>query len=198
MVIAPRRGASPGSPRLRRRTLTLVAWLWIAALAAPDAQRAFDEREIKATYLFNFAQFVEWPTAAFSGPQAPIVIGILGDDPFGAVLDAVVQGEVVKARPLRVVRFRTVEEVGACHLLFVAGSETSTQPGIFAALRGRPIVTVGDTAIFASSGGMIRFVTERNRIRLRINLAAARQSGVVISSQLLRAAEIVGAEEAPR
>jgi hypothetical protein len=179
----------------RRSSLfPLIAPLVIAsALAATvAAQRKFDEREVKATFLFNFAQFVDWPGASFSSAQAPLVIGVLGVDPFGAILDAVVRGEAIRNRPLAVARFDRVEDVGVCHILFVSSSEEAQYERIAEALRGRAILTVGDSTGFASGGGMIRFITENNRIRLRINLAAARSAGLTISSQLLRAADVIG------
>ncbi|MGH9144274.1 MAG: YfiR family protein [Vicinamibacterales bacterium] len=167
----------------------------LAAPAALRAQRKFDEREIKATFLFNFAQFVEWPAASFADPQAPLVIGVLGDDPFNAVLDAVVRGEMIKNRPLVVTRFRRIEDVATCHILFVSPSETPRYTRISETLQGRAILTVGDTDGFAASGGMIRFITENSHVRLRINLGVARAAGLTISSQLLRVAEVVGQGE---
>lgn len=167
----------------------------VAASASLRGQRKFDEREIKATFLFNFAQFVEWPAASFADPQAPLVIGVLGDDPFDAVLDAVVRGEVIKNRPLVVTRFRRVEDIATCQVLFVSPSEAPRYPRISEALQGRAILTVGDTDGFVTSGGMIRFITDKNHVRLRINLDVARAAGLTISSQLLRAAEVVGQGE---
>jgi hypothetical protein len=178
--------------------LSLIACIVLVLVAAPAplrAQRKFDEREIKATFLFNFAQFVEWPAGSFADPQAPLVIGVLGDDPFDTVLDAVVRGEVIKNRPLVVTRFRRAEDVGACHILFVSSSERLQYARILEVLQGRPILTVGDADGFATNGGMIRFITEKNHVRLRINLGAARGARLTISSQLLRAAEVVGREE---
>jgi hypothetical protein len=176
--------------------MACFAMLLAIAPALLSAQRKFDEREIKATFLFNFAQFVEWPAASFADAQAPLVIGVLGNDPFDDVLDAVVRGEVIKNRPLMVTRFRRLEDVAACHILFVSSSEEPRYAHIAAALQGRAILTVGDSDGFARSGGMVRFITEKNHVRLRINLAVARAVGLTISSQLLRAAELVGPGEA--
>lgn len=150
------------------------------------------ETQLKAVFLFNFAQFVDWPGGAFATPDAPLVIGVLGEDPFGEVLDEVVRGERVGGRPLVVRRFRAVEEVDQCHLLFVGRSEAGRAGRILAALKGRPVLTVADMEDFAVRGGMIRFVTDRGRIRFRINLEAAKDAGLVLSSKLLRPAEIVG------
>jgi hypothetical protein len=167
--------------------------LWLLCAATAPAQRStIDEREVKAVFLFNFAQFVDWPASAFPTPSAPIVIGILGNDPFGSVLDQVVEGELIKGRPLAIGRFRRVEDITACHVLFISPSEAATYERIIAALRARPILTVGETEGFTSRG-MVRFLTQRNRVRLEVNIEAVKTAGLTVSSNLLRAARIVGA-----
>jgi hypothetical protein len=159
-------------------------------LAAAQA-RASREYQVKAVFLFNFAQFVEWPPAALAGANAPMVIGILGEDPFGAYLDETVRDEKVKNRPLEIQRYHRVDEIKTCHILFISPSETERYEEIFARLQGRSILTVGDTEGFARHGGVIRFLAEQNRIRLRVNIGAAKAAGLTISSQLLRAADVV-------
>lgn len=178
--------------RLTRQTLCL-ALMWLALPASVPAQRApFDEREVKAVFLFNFVQFIDWPEEAFSGPDAPVVIGILGTDPFGRLLDDVVRGETVKGRQLTVERFRRVEDIKSCHVLFISPSETAMYRHILMTLGGQPTLTVGETENFTSLG-MVRFLTERNRVRLEVNVNRAKAAGLTISSNLLRAARIVGA-----
>jgi len=157
----------------------------------PAQTAAAGEYQLKAVYLFNFAQFVEWPPQAFTDSQAPLIIGVLGEDPFGAFLDETVRDERVNNRPLAVQRYRRVEEIKSCHILFISRSETDRLGQIFARLKGRSVLTVGDGDGFAQHGGMIRFVTEKNKIRLRINLEAAKAASLTISSKLLRPAEIV-------
>jgi hypothetical protein len=184
-------------PAGHRRWVFLLLWWGIGAggIAAPgDTPR---EYRVKAVFLFNFAQFVEWPAAAFPGPDSPLVVGVLGDDPFGAELDAVVRNESVGTHPLEVRRFRTAEEVGACHILFISASESARLDAILDALRARPILTVGEAEGFAQRGVMIRFLTDRGRIRLRVNLESARVAGLRLSSKLLRHAEIVSEKAAP-
>jgi hypothetical protein len=164
-------------------------------VALPQAQAqapGFKEYEVKAVYLFNFARFVEWPNSANSGP---LVVGILGNDPFGGVLDNVVKGETINRRSLVVARYRRVEEIRSCHILFISSSETAKYDEIFSKLQGRSILTVGDSDSFARRGGIIRFLTEEKRIRLRVNLAAARAAQLTISSKLLRQAEIAYAHK---
>lgn len=178
-------------------TVRPCLWMVLAGLmlvGAPTtlAQGATErEYQVKAVFLFNFAQFVEWPPEAFAEPQAPLVIGILGTDPFGQSLDDVVRDEMIGLHPLLVRRYSQAEEIDACHILFISESETKQLTTILARLKGRHILTVSDANGFAKRGVMIRFYGDRNRIRLRINLAAAQAARLTISSKLLRPAEIV-------
>ena len=149
------------------------------------------EYQLKAVFLFNFAQFVEWPPEASQGSHAPLIIGVLGEDPFGVYLDETVRGEKVNDRPLVVQRYRRIDEMKACHILFISRSEANQLEPIITSLKGRHILTVGDAVGFAQRGGIIRFVTEKNKIRLRINLEAAKAAHLTISSKLLRPADIV-------
>jgi len=147
------------------------------------------EYQVKAVFLFNLAQFAEWPPKAFPDPGAPLIIGVLGDDPFGGYLDETLRGEKVNNRPLMLQRYRRASEVKTCHVLFISRSETDRLEQIFGVLRGRFTLTVGDTDDFIARGGMIRLVTERNKIRIRINLAAVKAANLTISSKLLRLAQ---------
>lgn len=158
-----------------------------ASAAAP-----FSETQVKAVYLFNFGQFVEWPADAFASADAPFVIGIVGKDPFDGTLERVVQGESLGAHPIEVRRFESAEEVKHCNILFIGREEAAKLPATVAALRGRSILTVTDVAGGERDGAMIVLVTENNRIRMRINPGAAKASRLQISSKLLRPAEIVG------
>lgn len=178
----------------RSRLVIALAAAWLFA-GAPALRAAPLEYQVKATYLFNFARYVEWPATAFADAQAPFVIGVLGDDPFDTALDEAVHGEKVNNRPLVVRRFSREEDVGDCHILFISRSEAPRLAEIIARLRGRNILTVGDAEGFALAGGMIRFVTENNKTRLRINVEAAKAARLTISSKLLRAVEIVAGEK---
>ena len=148
------------------------------------------EYQLKAVFLFNFAQFIEWPASAFPEPDMPLNICVLGKDPFGAYLDETVRGESVSGHPLAVRRYREPEGIAGCHILFVSRDQGNVRQ-VLDSLKGRSVLTVSDEDRFATNGGMIRFVTERNRIRLRINLEAARAANLTISSKLLRPAQIV-------
>jgi hypothetical protein len=156
-----------------------------------SAQAPSREYQVKAVFLFNFAQFVEWPPSAFAGANTPLVIGVLGEDPFGAVLDETVRGEAVNNRPLEVQRYRRVDDIKTCHILFVSRSETGRLNQTLASLRDRNILTVGDAEDFAQRGGTIQLATAQNRVRLMVNPDAAKAANLTISSKLLRAAEII-------
>lgn len=148
------------------------------------------EYRVKAVFLFNFAQFVDWPSAAFPDTTTPFVIGILGEDPFGGFLDQTVRGEQFRGRPFQIRRYHSVDEITACHILYINQSDGDRVGGIVSRLKDRPILTVSDEAGFAERGGMIRFLNDRNRIRLEINPEAAQAANLTISSKLLRVAEI--------
>ena len=188
----------------RRRWTTLsqrIAWLCgfvllgfappaVAAGSAPSA-----EYQLKAVFLFNVAQFVEWPAHAFRAANSPLVIGVLGEDPFGAFLDQLVSGEKVGDHPLIVRRFRRAEDITECHILFISRSEAATLRQIIARLKGRSLLTVSDVDTFTRQGGIVRFVTENGKIRLRINVEAAKGCELTISSKVLRPAMIVTADK---
>ena len=186
----------PGDEARIHRGLS-AAWLVLSALllsgglglsAQAEVPR---EYQLKAVFLFNFAQFVEWPPQAFADAQTPLVIGVLGRDPFGAYLDETVRGETVNNRSLVVQRYGRVEDINTCHILFISRSEGDRLEQILARLRGRNILTVADAEGFVLPGVMIRLVTVENKIRLRINLEVAQAANLKISSKLLRSAEIV-------
>lgn len=175
---------------LLRQVLLLGALLVMGRGLAAQAMRA-SEYQVKAVFLFNFAQFIVWPAEAFPDSSTPLVIGVLGNDPFGGALDHTVRDERLGGRPFQVRRYQSVDEIKTCHILFISRSEGSRPETILAGLKHRPILTVSDADGFAQRGGMIRFVTDRNRIRLQLNLAAAEAAQLIISSKLLRVAEVI-------
>lgn len=179
-----------------RRHLALAAAALLAALACGAARPAppLTEYQVKAAYLFNFGQFVEWPAAAYDSPGAPFVIGIVGQDPFGSTLDDIVRGEKLAGRPLVVRRFKDAAEIDDCNILFIGRGEAARLEKTLRALRGRHILTVTDAMGSESQDAIIVLMTVDNRVRMRINVAAARANQLVISSKLLRPAEIVGNE----
>ena len=179
---------------MRELLLPLILWALAGGTAPVNTlAQSSPEYQLKAVFLFNFAQFVEWPASAFPEPDTPLSICILGEDPYGRYLDETVRGETVANHPLTVRRYRTVEEIRGCHILFVSRQEQGHLGEILDSLQGHSVLTVSDAEGFARRGGMIRFVTDHNRIRLRINLEAAKAANLTLSSKLLRPAQIVPA-----
>ena len=173
--------------------LARLLFLWLAmsgggTLGAPPV----NEYQIKAAYLFNFGQFVEWPATAFESPVAPFTICVLGEDPFGNILDEAVRGETLAGRKVAIRRLGTPAEAATCQILFLGRGETAHLEQTLHAQRGRHVLTVTDAAGDAARDAVIVLITQNNRIRLRINLAEARANELVISSKLLRPAEVVG------
>jgi hypothetical protein len=161
------------------------------ALAGYAIAQAASEYQVKAVFVYNFSRFVDWPANAQGVPEQPFVIGVLGEDPFGGQLDDAVRNEQVNGHPLLVKRLHRLDEIGACQILFIASSEGAQLGHIVAALNHSATLTVSDLDRSAERGVMIQFMTENNRIRLRINAEAAHAAGLTINSNLLRAAEIV-------
>jgi len=166
-----------------------------ASLSAGDDPVVNREYLIKAALLYNFAKFAEWPVDAFDGAGTPLRICILGDDPFGAALDALV-GKQVHERPLTIARIRALAETARCHILFVSASETAQLTEILDYVGRRPILTVADFSRFAQAGGIIGLKTVDNHSRIEVNIDAVNRSGLKLSSKLLRLAETVGARAA--
>ena len=159
------------------------------SVARGDAD--FKEYEVKAAFLFHFAEFVEWPDAVFPDADAPITIGVLGDDPFGAVLDQIVEGKTVHQRKVVIKRSKQVEDLKGCQILFVSKSEAARDEQILASLGDASILTVSEVDGFTRHGGIASFYLDGSRVRFEINNDVAKRHGLKISSQLLSLAKVV-------
>jgi YfiR/HmsC-like len=179
---------------LRRRLSPLVIALALLFAAKPDAEAQSDirtEYKFKAVFLFHFTQFVDWPVDAFGTSNAPLVIGVLGDNPFGNYLDETVRGETVDGHPLSIQFYRRLADVKNCQMLFISRSEEKHIQRILTDLEAKPILTVSDIADFPEQGGIIGFITVDDKIHFKINLDAAHDANLTFSSKLLRLAQIV-------
>ncbi len=170
----------------------LIAAAWLAggetrAQSQPEAQ----EYQLKAAFLYNFAKFIEWPPNTLGEEGSPIVVCVVGKDPFGAVLDQAILYQTVQGRPMTVRRGEKLSELRRCHILFISSSEKKRLPEIFQALARANVLTVGEAERFVQLGGIINFVVEENKVRFEINVDNADRAGLKISSQLLRLARVV-------
>ncbi len=143
--------------------------------------------QVKAAFLYNFTQFVEWPSGSYDGNRAPFVIGILGENPFGNYLDELVKDEKAGSRRIIIKKYRDVNDVKNCHILFI---NMPNPAEVVRTLGNKSILTVSDADNFTREGGMVRFFTQNSKIRLQINPSAARAANLDISAKLLRIAEI--------
>jgi len=147
--------------------------------------------EVKTAFLFNFVKFIDWPPSSFASPQSPFTICVLGQDPFGQMLDDTFQGKIIADRPLAVRRLKDKAEARHCQIVFVSSSESAHLAELFASLQKANVLLVGETNGFASLGGTIEFTVEENHVRFTINIDAADRSGLQFSSKLLALAKIV-------
>ena len=156
------------------------------AMASSACAQTVDEYQVKAAFLFNFAKFVEWPPHSFASPSDPIAICILGPNPFGHVLEDVVRGKTVDGHDFVVRQITKMNQANGCQILFIAGArkQLAEQPP-------PGMLIVGESEKFAQSGGIIGFRLESGKVRLEINIDAAEQRKLRISSKLLSLAEIV-------
>ncbi len=177
----------------RRQWLVGLACLWLAGgwAAAAESSAGLGEYQVKAAFLYNFTKFTEWPASAFTSSNAPLVIGIVGEDPFGPMLDDFVSGESVRGRPLTVKRLPAGEEMRSCHVLFISRSEKDRLPALLSRLKGSPVLIVGDFNGFAQQGGMVNLLLVNKTVKMEINQAPAAEAGLQLSSKLLRLASLV-------
>ena len=174
---------------LRVAGLLVAIIVWQAVVDPPAVQgqdRAAREYEIKAAFLYNFTKFVEWPNDTGSSRR----ICVLAADPFGEALETIV-GRTTHGKTVEVRRVARAEDGKSCHLLFISSAAERDLAQILSELDGSHVLTVGEMGRFAERGGMIELATSKNRIRLRINLAAAERAALNVSSHLVRLAAVV-------
>jgi hypothetical protein len=192
-------GWSPARVRLgvtfqwfRRWAIYINLVAAMLAFAVPAFAQVSKEYQLKAVFLWRLAQFTEWPSDAFEKADSPIVICVLGENPFGDVLDAAVRGETAHGRTLLVQTHRGIAQIRACHILYITGSGPRLSKEIATALAGRSVLTVYDAEGLPSAyQTIVVFITDQNRIRLRISLRGATAARLVLDPRLLRAAEVV-------
>jgi hypothetical protein len=181
---------------------TLSAWALLLSFAglsdAPARAQAGGhslEYPVKASLLLNFAKFAEWPAGSAQAESATVAICLLGADPFGSVLDGIARDRSVGGRPIEVRRYRDLEGIETCHVLFIATPQTEQVQAALARVREAPVLTVGECRDFDERGGVIRLMVEDNHARFSVNLAPAEHSRLKLSSKLLgvaRAVRLVG------
>jgi hypothetical protein len=143
------------------------------------------EYEVKAIFLYNFVQFVEWPPSAFEDPSSPIRIGILGANPLGRTLEETVKNETVRNRKVVILQARQIDELKNCHMAFIARGEKGKLAEVISVVDSRPILTVSEVDGFLQMGGIVNFYLDGKKIRFEVNPETAQRQQLKISSELL-------------
>jgi len=170
--------------------LVALAMSWaLAVIPSLQAQKASPtEYEVKAAYLYNFGRFVQWPNKATAHGGSPFTVCVLGQDPFGQALDAILAGESIDGANAAAARITKPQEAVNCRILFISSSEDSQLKQILVALEGRSVLTVSDLPLFSQRGGMVQFVLDGKRVRFEVNLTPVEHAHLALSSQLLKVA----------
>jgi len=170
--------------------------LLLVAAALGDAPRAQPvppafEHEVKASFVYTVAKFVEWPERSFEGPGAPLVFEVLGEDPFEAALENTVQGKTVNGHPVEVIRAGGASDLLPCHVLYVGRSQAGRLQEVLDRVQGGTVLTVGELERFAQDGGVLGLRLEQNMIRFEVNVDAAERAHLSISSKILKLGKVV-------
>lgn len=170
-----------------RTAFRLLAAITVIAVTGSARPQTPTEYQVKATYLYNFSKFVEWPANLNGDQNTPIIIGILGDDPFGPEIERTINGKTSNGRRLAIKRFPNLRALEYCHILFISASERNSLRQTLAAV-GPGVLTVGEADHFVQTGGIINFVFVENTVHFEINKVAAERAGLKISAKLLNIA----------
>ena len=179
--------------RTRSRRVALLG-VMVALCLAPPAVSADgpSEFEVKAAFIQKFTSFIAWPHYTFHYDDSPFVIGILGENPFGEALVAIVADKNFGGRPFEIRQFDSPEEVRQCQILYIDEGRFPDLAATLGALDGDGLLTIGNHADFTQHGGVLRFLVEEQRVRFEINVGAAERHNLKISSKLLSLARVVG------
>lgn len=161
-----------------------------AALQLSAQAPAFDEYQVKAAFLYNFAKFVEWPPGTFANANDPIGICIVGQNPFGSTLENMVQGKRVGDRMFAVRRLADTQQASQCQILFIGATEWKRTRTLLDGVKSTGVLTVGESDDFTALGGIINFRLDGPRVRIQVDLQTAEHARLRISSKLLSLAEI--------
>ena len=180
-------GANSRPTRISARKIGSLCFvlLVLGVLQSVCAQSTADEYQVKAAFLFHFAQFLDWPADAPNAGSPTLSLCIFDDEPRRQELEGTVEGKAIGARTFHVRLINQTQDIQGCNILFLSRDETRRQSAILKSLRGMPVLTVGETPDFLSDGGMIRFHLDEGETRFDINLASAEYSHLQISSRLL-------------
>jgi len=179
--------------RIRRASFFVIA-CWLFSNASPRALPLDEESveyPVKLAFLYNFTKFVDWPPNSYHSPDTPLVICIVGHDPFSPDIEGELRSRTVGSHPIEVRTLRPSDIMSVCHMVFVPATEKDDAARIVSILNGSSTLTVGESEGFAVRGGIINLMAEGNKLHFEVNLLAADRAGLKISAKMLALARIV-------
>jgi len=176
--------------------LAVIAATMLFCTTIASAQTSTDaatEYKVKVAYIYNFSRYIDWPSSAFNRKDSPLIIGVLGEDPFGAAIDRLAGRKKVKRREIVVRRYGTWQDYRSCHVLFVAAtSSDELREWAVQSTRGRPVLVIGETAGYAARGaGVNFFIDVNNTVGFEINIDAMGRQKLRVDAKLLKLARVV-------
>jgi hypothetical protein len=175
-------------PILRQFAATVLAAVLSCSVGLEAQYTKPTEYQVKATYLYNFTRFVEWPAQSLSGQSDSFAICVLGENPFGSALQAAVAQETIAGKSVVAKQILATQDAANCRVLFISSSEDKRLKQILGTLGTASVLTVSDLPKFAQRGGMVEFVLEGNKVRFEVNSVTAERAGLTLSSELLKVA----------
>ncbi len=176
---------------LRRLLIIILTCIPLIGIAQARSGSSANEYEIKAAFLYNFANFIDWPSKTSADSNNTFVIGVCGDNPFNDSLEKIVSGKTINGRKIEIKYYKSYRDIKPCHILFVSQSEDSHIGKISGSATDWHMLTVGESSSFTRNGGVIAFYVEDRKIKFEINTANAKKADLKISSKLLKLARIV-------
>lgn len=170
--------------------LLVIAWGWSGGTFVSLAAEPLPESQVKAAFLVNFPKYVDWPATAFAATNSPVVIAVMGKTEVTAELQKIIPGRNINGRNIVLKRLASGEAPDGCHILFISAAEPPPSPNFLAKLKDGGVLTVGESAEFLERGGIINLARRDQKIALEVNLPAAEEARIKISSKLLNVARV--------
>ncbi|HJW55368.1 MAG TPA: YfiR family protein [Burkholderiaceae bacterium] len=164
--------------------VALLFMLYLPEFVAGQELVTENPNKVKAAFLRNFTHYVTWPANVFADDRSPWRICILGNDPFGDILDNTLMKRAEQGRPFEIHRAEILNALPRCQIIYIAYQDATKRRAALAELKKSPILTVGDASDFLQEGGIIQFQVG-DRVEMRINLDQARSASLTIQTKML-------------
>ncbi len=150
-----------------------------------------DEYDLKAAFVFNFVRHTKWPKSAFKDARSPLVVAVVGKDPFGKWLSSVFKGRKIGGRSVLIRRYTCAKDIGPVHVLILGKLDKKERKRCIEKIKRKPILTIADTGGAEAMGTMIGFYVEGKRIKFEIAPSRVKDARLKMRSQVFNSARIV-------